>query len=161
MPPIPDTSVTEKLNTTESRRDFLGKFASGVFAGLVAPAVLGEVTHAQAAPPAQAPPSRRCPTCRPLWPAFPLYQSSHHLGGPAPPTLIVTECSFHLDSLAATFLNALAAAVAFGQVELDPPAEWLSLILDVGDRAGGASWNGFAHLWLHGAAPLIQNGFHR
>lgn len=36
-----------------SRRSFLNKFASGVFAGLVAPAVLGEVEPVQAAPAAQ------------------------------------------------------------------------------------------------------------
>lgn len=42
------------LTTEESRRSFLGKFASTVFAGLVAPAVMGDTVPAQASPSAQA-----------------------------------------------------------------------------------------------------------
>lgn len=55
MTTVSKTSVIESLDSDESRREFLGKFASGVFAGLVAPAVLGGVTNASAAPPTQAP----------------------------------------------------------------------------------------------------------
>lgn len=44
------SSETGLLQTEESRRSFLGKFASSVFAGLVAPAVLGEAKPAAAAP---------------------------------------------------------------------------------------------------------------
>lgn len=46
------SSETGLLQTEESRRSFLGKFTSGVFAGLVAPAVLGRADSAAAAPPA-------------------------------------------------------------------------------------------------------------
>ena len=38
----------------EARRSLLSRFTSGVFAGLVAPAVFGDLTSAQAAPSAQA-----------------------------------------------------------------------------------------------------------
>ena len=55
MTTVPETPVIETLDSDESRREFLTKFASGVFAGLVAPAMLGGVTRAFAAPPAQAP----------------------------------------------------------------------------------------------------------
>ncbi|MCL4458366.1 MAG: 4Fe-4S dicluster domain-containing protein [Chloroflexi bacterium] len=55
MTNIPETTALGTLDTEEPRRDFLVKFASGVFAGLVAPAVLGGVTPVQAKPPAQAP----------------------------------------------------------------------------------------------------------
>jgi molybdopterin-containing oxidoreductase family iron-sulfur binding subunit len=48
-----DQSKTPVVLEDVSRRSFLGKFASGVFAGLVAPAVLGEVEPVQAAPAAQ------------------------------------------------------------------------------------------------------------
>jgi molybdopterin-containing oxidoreductase family iron-sulfur binding subunit len=44
------SSETGLLQTEESRRSFLGKFASGVFAGLVAPAVLGRAEPVAAAP---------------------------------------------------------------------------------------------------------------
>ena len=55
MTTVPETPVIETLDSDESRREFLTKFASGVFAGLVAPAVLGGVTRVQAALPTQAP----------------------------------------------------------------------------------------------------------
>lgn len=48
-----DQSKTPVVLEDVSRRSFLNKFASGVFAGLVAPAVLGEVEPVQAAPAAQ------------------------------------------------------------------------------------------------------------
>lgn len=43
-------SVLDALKTEESRRAFLAKFASAVFAGLITPALAGEVVPAQAAP---------------------------------------------------------------------------------------------------------------
>ena len=46
-------SETGLLEEEESRRAFLSKFSSAVFAGLVAPAVVGKVEPAQAASPAQ------------------------------------------------------------------------------------------------------------
>lgn len=50
-----DDLLKEALNGDEvSRRSFLGKFASAVFAGLVAPAVAGKVEPVHAAPAAQA-----------------------------------------------------------------------------------------------------------
>jgi len=49
MTTVQETPVVEPPNTDESRREFLVKFASGVFAGLVAPAVLGGFVPAQAA----------------------------------------------------------------------------------------------------------------
>jgi molybdopterin-containing oxidoreductase family iron-sulfur binding subunit len=48
MPQLKE-SVLDALKTEESRRAFLAKFASAVFAGLVAPAVAGEVAPVQAA----------------------------------------------------------------------------------------------------------------
>ena len=54
MTTVLKTPITETLDSDESRREFLTKFASGVFAGLVAPAVLGGVTRTHAAPPEQA-----------------------------------------------------------------------------------------------------------
>lgn len=54
MTTVPETPVIETLDSDESRREFLTKFASGVFAGLVAPALLGGVPQALAAPPEQA-----------------------------------------------------------------------------------------------------------
>jgi molybdopterin-containing oxidoreductase family iron-sulfur binding subunit len=54
------SSETGLLPTEESRRSFLGKFSSAVFAGLVAPAVAGQVESAAAAPPA-APPGELTP----------------------------------------------------------------------------------------------------
>lgn len=53
MTTVADGSTLELMDTEESRREFLVKFASGVFAGLVAPAVFGGVTPTQAAPPGQ------------------------------------------------------------------------------------------------------------
>lgn len=47
---VPKTSALEKLHTEEERRDFLVKFASGVFVSLVAPAVLEGLAPVQAAP---------------------------------------------------------------------------------------------------------------
>lgn len=47
-----ETGILETLDTDESRRSFLSKFASGVFAGLVAPAVMGEAVAAAPAAPA-------------------------------------------------------------------------------------------------------------
>ncbi|MCL4395133.1 MAG: hypothetical protein M1482_10090, partial [Chloroflexi bacterium] len=55
MTTVPGTPVIETLDSDASRREFLSKFASGVFAGLVAPALMGGVTNALAAPPTQAP----------------------------------------------------------------------------------------------------------
>lgn len=46
------SSETGLFQTEESRRSFLRKFTSGVFAGLVTPAVLGRAEPAAAAPPA-------------------------------------------------------------------------------------------------------------
>jgi molybdopterin-containing oxidoreductase family iron-sulfur binding subunit len=43
-------SVLDALKTEESRRAFLAKFASAVFAGLIAPVLGGDVAPAQAAP---------------------------------------------------------------------------------------------------------------
>uniref|UniRef100_A0A7C1FE87 4Fe-4S dicluster domain-containing protein n=1 Tax=Caldilinea aerophila TaxID=133453 RepID=A0A7C1FE87_9CHLR len=43
-------SVLDALKTEESRRAFLAKFASAVFAGLITPALTGDVVPAQAAP---------------------------------------------------------------------------------------------------------------
>ena len=46
-------SATSADKPEVSRRDFLGMFASGIFASLVAPAMLGEATPVHAAPSAQ------------------------------------------------------------------------------------------------------------
>jgi Fe-S-cluster-containing dehydrogenase component len=46
-------SETSLPETEESRREFLSKFTSAVFAGLVAPAVVGKAAPVQAAPPTQ------------------------------------------------------------------------------------------------------------
>lgn len=51
MPKEPDTE-SSLFETETSRRSFLSKFAGGVFAGLVAPAVMGDVEPVHAAAPA-------------------------------------------------------------------------------------------------------------